>query len=213
MAKIGILSDIHGDLDSLEKAFCLFSGEGVESIICAGDLVEKGQHHDEVVARVVEEHVSSVQGNHDENAVRHDRLSGIQSTAGEAPLQAKTIAFLRSLPHILELNFAGVSLLVAHATPSENAGRVFHIDGSMRLSKRFKKDLARTDCQIVIVGHTHSPFDIEFRDKRIINPGSTCKLKRRDSHTAGVLEMPSGTFTVFDLNDGSRCDVQRGRTE
>lgn len=39
--KIGLLSDIHGDLDGLRKALKLPDSFGVEQLVCAGDMVEK----------------------------------------------------------------------------------------------------------------------------------------------------------------------------
>ena len=60
--------------------------------------------------------------------------------------------------------------------------------------KRFKKDLARVDADIVVVGHTHFPFDVTFRDKWIVNPGCVCDLQSRDSHTYGILDLSELTF-------------------
>ena len=52
--RIGILSDIHANLPALEAAFQVFQTQGVDRVICAGDLVEKGEHGDEVVAMLEE---------------------------------------------------------------------------------------------------------------------------------------------------------------
>lgn len=204
--RVGILSDIHGDAVSLRKAIALFENLAVDSIICAGDVVEKGPDDDEVVALLRELGVLCVQGNHDENAVRHFELC--QHTTTETPLKPKTIEYLKSLPMVAEHELAGTSVLVTHAIPSQNAGRVFHNEGVHRLSKSFKKDLSGTDCRIIIVGHTHDPFDIRFREQRIINPGATCRLKARDSHTAAVLKLPEGELFVYDLADASRRELK-----
>ncbi|MCA9070940.1 MAG: metallophosphoesterase family protein [Planctomycetaceae bacterium] len=205
--KIGILSDIHGDLVSLQKALTLFELHAVDSVLCAGDVVEKGRNDDEVVSLLRELGVPCVQGNHDENAIRHQELSREFKVPGEVPLKSETIEYLKSLPRVIEQNIAGTKILLTHGTPSQNAGRVFHEDGSQRLSKSFKKDLARTDCEIVVVGHTHSPFDVRYREKRVINPGATCDLKGRDSHTVGILDLPGGLFTVFELKTATPCEI------
>src|SRR5688572_6742223 len=65
MFKVGIISDIHADLDGLEKALALLKAAKVDKIICAGDLVERGRDGDAVVQRIQEEQIESVLGNHD----------------------------------------------------------------------------------------------------------------------------------------------------
>ena len=207
--KLGILSDIHGDMRSFEKALALFDAHKVDALLCAGDVVEKGQDDDEVVALIRELKIPCVLGNHDENAIRHFDLSSGVDIPGEVPLKLETIEFLKTLPPVLEQEVAEVNLLIAHAIPSQNWGKVFHEDGSTRLSKRLKKDLVRAGCEILIVGHTHYPFDLRFRDKRIINPGATCSIKGRDSHTVGVLDLASDGFDVFELKDNSPSEIMR----
>ncbi len=64
--KIGIISDVHAHLIPLEKALSIFELEQVDAIVCAGDLVEKGQDGDVVVALLQELNIPCVLGNHDE---------------------------------------------------------------------------------------------------------------------------------------------------
>ena len=208
--KIGILSDIHGDFLSLQNAIQFFKDSAVDVILCAGDLVEKGDRPNEVVAKLKELEVPCVQGNHDANAVRHDQLNSALQVPGEVPLERATIQFLATLPPKLTLEFCDKRILLTHAIPSHSAGCVFHHDDPGRLSKTFKKDLARNPCDIAVVGHTHSPFDVTFRGKRVINPGSTCRLKTRDSHTVGVLDLAQGKFDVFSLADESNFEIRDG---
>ena len=140
--KIGILSDIHGDLSAFRSALLLFEKHQVARILCAGDVVEKGPEEEDVVALLRERSIPCVQGNHDENAVRHHTLTVSRDDTDESLLSPETINFLRQLPSSLELDFDEQRIAVAHATFSDNAGRVFHKDGTHRLSKPFKKDLA-----------------------------------------------------------------------
>lgn len=207
--KIGICSDVHGDYASLCRALEFFQANAVDQIVCAGDLVEKGSCDDQVVAKFAELQIPCVQGNHDENAIRHHRLSDVFKIEGESPLRQESIDYLKSLPVIFERRLEEKNFLVAHATLTNNAGSIFQDKSHKRLSKVFKKELNRFDFDILIVGHTHRPFEINFRGKRILNPGATCQLKHRDSHTAGIFELPQGLFQVFSLENGSVCDIER----
>jgi predicted phosphodiesterase len=66
--RIGLLADIHANYPSLIKALQIFKQAKVDKILCAGDLVEKGEQGDEVVALIRELNIPCVLGNHDEMA-------------------------------------------------------------------------------------------------------------------------------------------------
>jgi len=68
--KLGLISDIHADYPSLVKALRIFKRVGVNKILCAGDLVEKGDNGNEVVALIHRLKIPCVLGNHDENGNR-----------------------------------------------------------------------------------------------------------------------------------------------
>lgn len=203
--KIGLVSDIHADIRSFQRALRLFEQHGTDAVICAGDVVEKGDHGDEVASLLRDLNITCVQGNHDENAVRHAALSVPTVEVDNPPLCSSTIDFLAHLPTSVNLReqlSASTDILMTHAIPSRNAGHVFHGEGNHRLSKAFKKDIARARCEIIVVGHTHFPFDIRFHGTRIVNPGACCQLKPRDSHTSGILDLVTGQYEVFDLSNG-----------
>jgi predicted phosphodiesterase len=63
--KIGLIADIHADLEALELALMLMEQHGVQQILCAGDLVDKGKHGDAVVQRIRDLRIPCVLGNHD----------------------------------------------------------------------------------------------------------------------------------------------------
>jgi predicted phosphodiesterase len=62
--KIGLISDIHGDIDALRMA--LEHLHDADHILCAGDLVEKGSAGPAVVDLIRERSIPTVRGNHDE---------------------------------------------------------------------------------------------------------------------------------------------------
>jgi Icc-related predicted phosphoesterase len=45
---IGLIADIHADYDSLKIALDILEGKAADTILCAGDLVEKGPKGDAV---------------------------------------------------------------------------------------------------------------------------------------------------------------------
>lgn len=207
--KIGIISDIHGDCESLQAAFSLLQKAEVNQTICAGDLVERGANDHGVIRFLREHDISCVQGNHDENAVRHAELHySTQDNGYDATLlSSDAVEFLNQLPLSRTFTFGETSILLVHGTPSDNGALVFQDSGCNSLSKKFKKDLARMEADILVVGHTHFPFDIRYKGKRVLNPGSVCNLQSRDSHTCGILNLSNQSFTVQNPTTGDSVEV------
>ncbi len=73
--KIGLCSDVHGDLDGLYKALDLFEREHCDHVLCAGDLVDKGPHGDTVVRAIRGRGIPTVRGNHDKHAERSQAIA------------------------------------------------------------------------------------------------------------------------------------------
>ena len=90
--KIGIFSDVHGHLDELHQTLALLKTHQVETMLCAGDFVDKGTQSDEVIALMQEQGIACVLGNHDAKA-QYIWLSYRE------PLQETSLAYLSQLPH------------------------------------------------------------------------------------------------------------------
>ena len=208
--RIGVISDIHADLASLQSALDRLDRANVDAVVCAGDLVERGVDDGSSVIELLQSRsIPCVQGNHDENALRHASLSAnfVDSRDDSVPLDHRTLEFLDELPSSRVLTYGKTTIMLTHAIPSDNGGIVFRDERCLDLSKRLKKDLARVEADILIVGHTHYPFDVTYRGKRLLNPGSVCKLQSRDSHTVGILDLSDSTFSVLDASSGEDCDL------
>ena len=202
--KIGLISDLHADIASLRGALALLDQADADAIVCCADVVERGAEGGPVVQLLRERSIPCIQGNHDENAIRHARLSANRDD--EPQLSLESLDFLQRLPAFRLLTFSGIRVMLAHAIPSDNGGAAFQDASLSKLSKRFKKDLARVEAEIVVIGHTHYPFDVTYRAKWILNPGSVCNLQDRDSHTCGILDLSSLTYSVLDVLTGECCN-------
>jgi len=52
MEKIAILADIHGNLPALDAVLAQIDAEGIERVVCLGDVATLGPQPREVIARV-----------------------------------------------------------------------------------------------------------------------------------------------------------------
>jgi putative phosphoesterase len=211
--RIGLISDIHGSLWGLEKALALLEREGVDTILCAGDLVERNPQGREVVALIRERQIPCVQGNHDAHAEDNQRwLRGMGATlfSSEWILDDETLAYLRGLPLSLTFEFEGTRLLLAHATPWDQSTYVMP-RGNPFLYYRVAE---AADADLVVLGHTHEPMrvDVSKHGVEILNPGSVGD-PRGDSgrHTCAILSLPERDCQFFDLKTDEMVSIQRHR--
>ncbi len=84
MAKIGIIGDIHGNLEALEGVLAALEADGVQRIACVGDVVGYGANPSECLAVVRERAEACVAGNHDYGAVGKKPLDYFNAAAREA---------------------------------------------------------------------------------------------------------------------------------
>jgi diadenosine tetraphosphatase ApaH/serine/threonine PP2A family protein phosphatase len=119
--RIGILSDIHSNLEALTETLAAVERHGPDVLVCLGDVVGYGASPNECCALIRERCAFTLLGNHDAavsgrmdygfyyDAARH----ALDWTA--ARLDPDHLAWLRSLPYTRELEGVGFS----HGSPIE----------------------------------------------------------------------------------------------
>lgn len=187
-ARIGLISDTHSTVAPLREALELFRREGVDMIICAGDIAGYGDDElSQTIDLLQQYECRMVAGN-------HDSLSEL----GDQPQQV--IDFLQSLPLSLEFEIEDTSLYVVHAEPPDlqhDGIKLLAPDGhpfSDRINE-WKEKLRNFNQDILIVGHTHQVFAEQIGKTLVINPGST-----RYNHTCMILELPSREVSIHALS-------------
>ena len=224
MTKVGIVSDIHGDIASLDGALARIHEMGCTMVLCPGDLLDGVEpFSEEVVQRMKAENVVTILGNHERWAIERRRrqpdprgsVPSIVEPAdlftGGAKLSRESLAYLRTLPSRWEGVVEGVRLAMHHARPGSDVEGITVETTSPTLRRRL---LAQFGAEILIVGHTHDAFNMATEKGRIINPGACCSKthgkKTSEGYrpaTFGVLELPSKRFMVFRVVDGGRVRV------
>lgn len=181
--RIGIISDIHGDYESLERTLNKLQHEHrVQMILCAGDLVGRGPEQN----RVVELHrtlgIPTVRGNHDEFFYG---------------LSKENIAFLKALPLEWKGEVAGRRIFMCHGKPGNNMWGMYrdHISETY-----LNMMLTSLKADVLITGHTHVPLFLRVAAGCLVNPGSlyTFESGRDTSHSYGVLDAATLSFELFD---------------
>ena len=146
--RYAILSDVHGNLESLERALALAAPDDV--IVSLGDVVGYGPNPNECIAALRERARHAVLGNHDLAAVENFGVEGFNKAARAAMgwtqgvLDEASRAWLNLLPY--ELRFP--DFLLVHGAPVSYFEYILDKDSAARAFEQ-------TDAPIVFVGHTH----------------------------------------------------------
>lgn len=170
--KVAIISDIHGNLAALEA----FPETDCDQVWCIGDLVDYGPRPREVIQWVKKSATVAVRGNHD-HAVGFDvnpQCSPAFRDLADATMKY-TLAvvgeqereFLRKLPIHREFELGEVRIYCVHATPSDPL-----FGYCAEISDRWQQEVDRIAADVLVVGHTHTPFIRRVGRTLIVNPGS-----------------------------------------
>ena len=237
---VGVITDVHGDLQALDAALPRLRDMGCDVILCAGDLIDMEPLGEEVVQRIKsEKNLICILGNHERWACeRRHRQKDMRSffepchiseyIGGGSELSRDSLAWLATLPTHWEATIAGVRLAMWHARPGSDMEGLTKETTGPGLRRHL---LEQAHAQILIVGHSHVEFELAVDDPpgKILNPGSCCGKSyiykqagplivpdEFRAATFGVLELPSQRFEVFTALDGERVvgispDVPRPR--
>ncbi len=176
--RTALISDIHGNLASLEAALADIEREGVDLTVCLGDVAATGPQPREVVERLMELSFPTVMGNADEDLhspisaakVGEDarRVSDIDRwCAGQ--LSENHLDYVRTFRETIELNIgSGRGLLCFHGSPRSNTDIILSTTPDRELGGMLSGHTADS----MAGGHTHVQMMRRFGNAMFVNPGS-----------------------------------------
>lgn len=208
-SRMGVISDLHSNFEALKVALNWLHAEGVDHVICLGDIVGYNANPVEVTYLTWQRCQVALKGNHERyvlgdeaRGVKEEKLEVITWTRDQLP--GRYVEWLGSLPdyHLHEGAF-----LLAHGSPRDPDEYIVKKDvvsGSMRHMEEYYPGIP-----VCFFGHTHLPLcvsskgvmDVRFPETRtvhlergttyLINPGSVGQP--RDG-------VPRASFGVMDLH-------------
>ena len=177
MSRVGLIADIHGNLLALETALAELERDGIERLVCLGDVAALGPFPRECVARLRELGCPTVLGNTDEwllagvpGEATAARMPIIELTGwGSAQLTDDDRAWLVGLPMTVDLPLdAGRRLLGYHGSPRSHEDVIAATTPDDELAALLDGYAA----EIMVGGHTHIPLVRRFGAGHLVNPGS-----------------------------------------
>jgi predicted phosphodiesterase len=200
--RIGIISDIHGNLEALEALLLELNSNSVDYLIHLGDLVGYNASPRECLQLVRKEQIISVLGNHDLAVFEPRTAQSFNVLAHQAlnysrqQLASQDIRFLQNLPRVEVL---WDHYLICHGTPENVETYILNMFQAKRIFNLLKK---RYDgIRICFFGHTHVqklwmsdergkvfspsslPDSVSLEPDRLylVNPGSIGQPRQNDN--------------------------------
>lgn len=212
MARIAVLSDVHGNVAALEAALKDVKRAKPDAIAVAGDLAFNGPEPAAVLERLrglEADGAIVVQGNTDvavadlDFAAAFPWMPDVPDSFRAAAewardeLDEAALDWLRRLPAERRLRFGDTLVLVCHASPgSQTAGFLMDLDPAVVVEMA-----GRTDARVIACGHTHVPEVRDLGWKLIANDGSCGYSFDGD---------PSASWALVEVDDGEvRVDIRR----
>lgn len=186
--KLGVISDVHGNIAALDAVLAEFSRRGVDEILCLGDIIGIGPFPAETVRRIMglKNLRGCVRGNHEGYL-----LNGLPEGIGaeerafhlweHARIGAAERAFLAALPGELAFTLDGVDIWAAHYPMAGLA------------SSHAEAAAACPDAQVCLYGHDHSRgLTVSGGRIRADFGALGCPAKLHDIARAGIVHIEGG---------------------
>ncbi len=203
--KYAVLSDIHANLEALSAVFKRIEKEGVDKILCLGDIVGYNTNPIECIALIRERGVVAISGNHDSRSCFQRSPKDFSLLAKNAilwtqeQLEESNREYLASLPHSLSLND---DILIVHGSLQDQDEYIVSMDQALHNFALMQKDSHNPS--ICFFGHTHQKKCFHLGDKNLaveppekiviesghrylINPGSVGQPRDRDNRASFLI--------------------------
>jgi putative phosphoesterase len=185
--RLAIISDIHSNLPALQVVLEQIEKEGVDRILCAGDIVGYGPFPNEVIERLMKIELTTILGNHDRAVLSRDS-SNMNIQAQDAVwwtienLKQEGQDYLARLSPKESFSWNGLSIAIFHGSPRSDDEYIPEESADDELLELAKSDF-------LVLGHTHVPFVRSLDIGTVVNPGSIGQPRDGD---------PRASFAIYD---------------
>jgi putative phosphoesterase len=195
--RFAVISDVHSNLYALSSVLADISKKDVDFILCTGDTVGYSPFPNEVIELLKRNKVISIQGNYDKAIGNKELICGcdyqeqhlIELAELSVAYTNNTISdnnreYLKNLPQELRIKGEKLSILLVHGSPR----RINEPLGED--SPELAEILENLPEDVLIIGHTHTPYYRKVNNKHIINSGTVGKPANGN---------PDSTYALVDI--------------
>jgi diadenosine tetraphosphatase ApaH/serine/threonine PP2A family protein phosphatase len=207
--RLGIFSDVHGNLEALNAVLTAYKEEAIDKYIFLGDAVGYGANPNECCKLIKNITEFSVLGNHDAaciNMLSFDWFNPLARDAiiwSEGKLTKNNRKWLEKLDYTIEYQ----DFLISHGLPLNP--EAFEYDDDIIKIKRYFNVLGKL-YKVCFIGHTHRPlvFMSDNKSEKImIDNNNQVKIKLDKKYLINVGSVgqprdrnPLSCYTIFDTD-------------
>ncbi len=206
--RVGIISDVHGNLEALEQVLRAVDAERCDEIVFLGDAVGYGPQPDACVAAIARHAVTSILGNHDDAVLGRTNPKSFNEYARKAVQWTRrviTAGTLDELERYMLMCRSGETLYVhASALAPQAWDYILYLEDAKRNFTAFTE-------RICFIGHSHLPGGFERYPDGFIAPIRRTRIILDDQNryiiNAGSVGQPRdgdprACFLLFDQDAG-----------
>jgi putative phosphoesterase len=205
--RILLLSDIHANFPALAAIDRQTGASGYDLILNSGDSTVFAPFPNETLDWLREHHAVSILGNTDRKVLKllHGKSFAKPKKAEKRIMyiwtaeQLTTVnrQYLASIPTRRRLNIEGWRVGLFHGSPEDDDEFLFPDTPD----ERYLELVPVSGCDIVIIGHSHTPFHKKTGKVHFINPGSVGRM---------FDGTPDGSYATLELSPGRvRVELHR----
>jgi predicted phosphodiesterase len=213
--RFGIVADIHANLEAFTVALETMEKEGVDQIICLGDIIGYNANPRECLAIIIDRKIPSIRGNHErfaigeaEEPLKEDTLKMSEWTRRQ--LSDEQMQFLETMPNKMEHE---VGFLITHGSPRNKDEYLLKLHAFIANLKLMEEKYPHL--KICFHGHTHLPsvmagghivqeiqkdtvVTLDANKIYLINPGSVGQPRDHCPLTSfGIFDHTAYTFNFY----------------
>ena len=173
--KIGIIGDVHAEHERLALALNWLESQGVDTIICTGDVADGQGDIDATCDLLARNNVLTVAGNHDRWLLT-DKARHVEHAHMRSAVRDSSLNFLQNLPKTLTVKTHHGDLLLCHGVIDDDLAKVWPGTATTEAKRSVPLDelLARPNAEtrFVVNGHMHFRTLIDFENCQVVNGGT-----------------------------------------
>lgn len=209
--KIGVISDIHGNVIALNRVLERLEKEKIDQLLCLGDVIGIGPYPNECVEKLIEwkEKLVIVQGNHEGYFLRglpetiHDdkrKFSAEEIAHHEwvwSTLSETSVQFIKQMEMSKVIEVEGKKIYITHYPMKLEGGYQRHMYHPS--TEEYEELFQGVNADVYLLGHTHAEVVNHKTEKWYINPGSLGCAGSRNYATFGVIETTKGKINYRQM--------------
>jgi predicted phosphodiesterase len=207
--RTAILSDIHGNAVALRAVLEELDAEGIERVVCLGDVCQGGPEPEACVDLLGERGWPTVLGNADAFVLDASAAESGSETVSQRQLEVRQWAYDRlgsarrdaiaSYPPTVSADLGdGRTLLGCHAVPADYDSVVL----PSATEDEFRAAFGGTGADLVACGHIHLPYVRRIGATLVLNPGSVGLGYDHEQEADAVRFDAWASWVVVSTRDG-----------